>query len=52
MARLNAIGLMTALPSGTKAANTPNMITAAATTTRDAETNPDSIAWCGSPWCT
>ena len=31
-------------PSGTKAANTANMITAAATTTREDETNPSSTA--------
>ncbi|SKV66332.1 Uncharacterised protein [Mycobacteroides abscessus subsp. abscessus] len=52
IARLKAIGLMVALPSGTNAANTANMMTAAATTTLDAEPKPVSMACRGSPWCT
>ena len=41
-----------ASPSGTNAANTENMMIAAAVTTRADPTKPSSTARTGSPWCT
>jgi len=48
-ARANAIGLMTASSVATKLANTENMITAAAVTTRDTAPAPARIAGRASP---
>ena len=43
-ARPSAIGLSDASPSGTKAANTANMMSAAAVTTRADDVKPDRMA--------
>ena len=51
-ARPRAIGLIVESPSGTKAANTAIMITAAAVTTRALEVNPVVTACRASWWCT
>jgi hypothetical protein len=48
IARANAMGLMLGSPSGTKAAKTASMITAAAVTTRELPTKPSAIARCAS----
>ncbi len=48
----SAITLMLGSPSGTKAANTANMMSAAAVTTFALPTNPRRIAVCASAPCT
>jgi hypothetical protein len=48
MASANAIGFTSGSPSGTKAANTASMMTAAAVTTRELPTKPSRMAAYGS----
>ncbi|OUE29778.1 hypothetical protein BFL35_13535 [Clavibacter michiganensis] len=51
-ARPSAMVLITPAPSGTKAAKTKNMMSAAAVTTRAAPEKPVTMARLASPWCT